>query len=163
VQLLQRLYWVTSHRYLKNKSRGVGQKTNHYLVWPPFASSSATHLLLKELIRQIVACEMLSHSSSMSVWSWWILVGTETHCHTHQSRASQTCSVGDISGEYAGHGRTGTFSASRNCVQIFASWGRALSCWNMRWWRRMNDTMGLRISSRYHCAFKLPPKKMQLC
>ena len=24
--------------------------------------------------------------------------------------------MGDMSGEYAGHGRTGTFSASRNCV-----------------------------------------------
>ena len=34
--------------------------------------------------------------------------------------------MGDISGEYAGHGRTGTFSASRNCVQILGTWGRAL-------------------------------------
>jgi hypothetical protein len=38
--------------------------------------------------------------------------------------------------------------------------GRALSYWNMRWWRWMNDTtMGLRISSRYLCAFKLPSIK----
>ena len=36
--------------------------------------------------------------------------------------------MGDMSGEYAGHGRTGTFSASRNCGQILATWGRALSC-----------------------------------
>ena len=34
---------------------------------------------------------------------------------------------------------------------------RALSCWNMRWlWRMNGKTMGLRISSRYLCAFKLP-------
>ncbi len=26
--------------------------------------------------------------------------------------------MGDMSGEYAGHARTGMFSASRNCVQI---------------------------------------------
>ncbi len=38
----------------------------------------------------------------------------------------------DMSGEYAGHARTGMFSASRNCVQILATWGRALSCCNMR-------------------------------
>jgi hypothetical protein len=38
------------------------------------------------------------------------------------------CSMGNMSGEYAGHGRTGTFSASRNGVQILATWGRALSC-----------------------------------
>ena len=52
---------------------------------------------------------------------------------------------------YAGHGRTGTFFASMNCVQILATWGYALSCWNMRWWQRMNGTtMGLGMSSRYH-------------
>ena len=131
------------------KSRGVDQKTSQYLVWPPFASCSATHLLRIELIRLlIVACGMLSHSSSMAVQSSWILSGTGTRCRTRQSRASQTCSMGDMSGEYAGHGRTGTFSASRNCVQILATWGCALSCWNMRWWRQMNGTtMGHRISS----------------
>ena len=79
----------------KKKSRGVDQKTSRYLL--------------------IVACGMLSHSSSMAVQSCWILAGTGTFCHARQSRASQTCSMGDMSGEYACHGRTGTFSASRNC------------------------------------------------
>ncbi len=61
-------------------------------------------------------------------------------------------SMGDMSGEYAGHARTGMFSPSRNCVQILATWGRALSCCNMRWWSWMNGTtMGLRTSSRYMC------------
>ncbi len=50
--------------------------------------------------------------------------------------------------------------ASRNCVQIFATWSRALSCCNMRWWSWMNSkTMSLRISSRYLCAFKMPSIK----
>ncbi len=40
--------------------------------------------------------------------------------------------MGDMSGEYPGHARTGMISASRNCVQILATWGRALSCCNMR-------------------------------
>ncbi len=77
-----------------------------------------------------------------------------------RSRASQTCSMGDMSGEYAGHARTGIFSASSNCVQILATQGRALSCCNMSWWSWMNGTtMGLRISSRYLCAFKMPSIK----
>ena len=72
---------------------------------PLFASCSTTHLLHIELIRLlIVACGMLSHSS-MAVWSCWILAWTGTRCCTHQSRASQTCSMGDMSGECAGHGR----------------------------------------------------------
>ncbi len=37
-----------------------------------------------------------------------------------------------LNGEYAGHSRTGMLLASRNCVQILATWGRALSCCNMR-------------------------------
>ncbi len=91
------------------------------------------HLLHIELIRLlIVACGMLVHSSSMAVRSCWILAGTGTRCHIRQSRASQTCSMGDMSGEYAGHARTGMFSTSRNCVQILATWGCALSCCNMR-------------------------------
>ena len=40
------------------------------------------------------------------------------------SRASQTCSMGDMSGEYAGHARTGMFSATRNCC---SSWP---GCWS---------------------------------
>jgi len=92
------------------------------------------------------------------VRSCWILAGTGTHCHICRSRASQTCSLGDISGEYAGYARTGMFSASRNCVQILATWGCALSCCNMRGWSWMNGTsMGLRISSRYAI------NKMHLC
>ncbi len=91
------------------------------------------HLLRIELIRLlIVACGMLVHSSSMAVRSYWILEGTGTHCRIRRSRASQTCSMGDMSGEYAVHARTRMFSASRNCVQILATWGRASSCCNMR-------------------------------
>ncbi len=99
-------------------------------MWPPFASRSATHLLRIELFRLlIVACAMLVHSSSIAVRSCWILAGTGTRCHIRRSRASQTCSMGDMSGEYAGHARTGMFS--RNCVQILATWGRALPCFNI--------------------------------
>ncbi len=76
--------------------------------------------------------DQVVHSSSMAVRSCWILAGTGTRCRIHRSRASQTCSMGDMSGEYAGHAITGMFSASRNCVQILVTWGRALKCCNMR-------------------------------
>uniref|UniRef100_A0A146PWK5 Uncharacterized protein n=1 Tax=Fundulus heteroclitus TaxID=8078 RepID=A0A146PWK5_FUNHE len=58
---------------------------------------------------------MLVHSSSMPVRSCWILAITGTRCCIRQSRESQTCSMSDMSGEYA---TTGTLSASKNCVQI---------------------------------------------
>jgi hypothetical protein len=94
----------------------------------------------------------------MAVWSCWILVGTGT-CRTRRSRASQKCSMGDMSGEYVGHGRT-EISSVKNCVQILETRGCILSCWNMRLWRRLNGTsMGHRISSRYLCAFQLPSIK----
>ncbi len=54
---------------------------SQYLVWPPFASRSATHLLRIELIRLlIVACGMLVHCSSMAVRICWILAGTGQRC-----------------------------------------------------------------------------------
>ncbi len=39
--------------------------------------------------------------------------------------------MGDMSSKYAGHARTGMFSASMNCAQILATWGHALSCCNV--------------------------------
>ncbi len=160
-QVCFRLDTIKGHSKMCSFTVLGGPKTRQYLVWPPFASCSATHLLRLELIRLlIVACAMLVHSSSMSVWSCWILAGTGTRCRIRRSRASQTCSKGDMSGEYAGHARTGMFSASRICVQILAAWGRAWSCCNMRWWSWMNGTtMGLRILSRSLCAFKMPSIK----
>ena len=96
----------------------------------------------------------------MAVQSCWTMAGTETLCRTHWY---QTCSVVDMSGDYARHGRTGTFSASRNCVLILVKWNCALSCWNMRWWRRMNGTtMGLRSLSCSLCI-QIAIDKMQLC
>ncbi len=56
-----------------------------------------------------MACGMLVHSSSMAVRSFWILAGTGTRCRIHRSRASQTCPMGNMPGEYVGHARTGMF------------------------------------------------------
>ena len=86
---IQILYVPAGNRNLFKKGRGVDQTTSGYLVWPPCASCSATHLLHIELIRLlIVACGMLYHSSSMAVWSCWN-TGTGTCCRTRRSRASK--------------------------------------------------------------------------
>ena len=91
----------------------ASQFTNEALEkWVAAAASHGTHLLYIELFRLlIVACGMLSHCSSMAVRNSWILAGTGTSCRSHWSRPFQTCSKGDMSGEYAGHRRIGTFSA----------------------------------------------------
>ena len=142
----------------KKKGRGMDHQTSQYLVWPPFASCSTIHLLRRELVRLlIVACGILSHSSSKAVRSCWILVGTGTRCRTRWSIASRTSSVGDLSGEYAGHRRTGTLSVWRNWVQIFATWGRALSCGNMmatvEWHDNgPQDRHGHSVHSNFNCA-----------
>ncbi len=58
-----------------------------------------------------MACGMLVHSSSMAVRSCWILAGSGTRCRICRSRASQTCSMGDMSGEYAPPDRVPLLSA----------------------------------------------------
>jgi len=63
-------------------------------------------------VDQVVDCGMLVHSSSMAVQRCWILAGTGTHCCIRRSRASQTCSMGNMSGEYTGRARTGMFQLS---------------------------------------------------
>lgn len=69
------------------------------------------------------------------------LAGTGTCRHIRWSRAYQTPLMGDTSGgEYAGRERTVMISVSKNCVQILASWGPALSCCNRRWCSWMHGT-----------------------
>lgn len=86
--------------------------------------NKSQHLLCIELIRLLTAAwGMLVNSSSMTLQICWILAGIGARCRTCLSRASQTSSMGDTSGEYAGQARTGMFSASRNCVQIFGNMG----------------------------------------
>jgi hypothetical protein len=52
----------------------------------------------------------------MAVQSFWILVGTGKRCRTRQSRASQTCSMVDMSGEYIGGKKWDTFGIQELCI-----------------------------------------------
>ena len=105
------------------------------------ASRSAVHRLRIDPTRfSLVAYGILSHSSWRTVRSSWTLPGIATRYHTWRSRRSQTCSMWDMSGEEAGHGRTGTCWGYINCVHILATWGRALSCCWVTSWRWTNGT-----------------------
>ncbi len=136
---------------------GGGGGGDQYLVWPPFASRSATHLLIELIRLLIVACWSTPLQWLCEVEGYWQeLEHTVVYADPEHPKHAQwvTCPV------TAGHARTGMFSASRNCVQILATWGHALACCKMRWRSWMNGTtMGLRISSRYLCAFKMPSIK----
>jgi hypothetical protein len=91
----------------------------------------------------------------MAVWCCWILAGTGTRSRTYGSRASNTCWIGEQAVEELGH-----FQALGIVYRSLRHWGLALSCWNTRWWWRMNGTtMGLGISSRYLCALQFPSIK----
>ena len=54
-----------------------------------------------------------------------------TFCFTRLPRRSQRCSIGEKSGDRAGHRRTVVLFYSRWSLQMRVVWGRALSCWNM--------------------------------
>ncbi len=64
--------------------------------------------------------------------------------------------MGDMSGEYAGHARTGMFSASRNCVQILATravhyhaatWGDSRGWMAQQW--PSGSRHGISVHSKY--------------
>ncbi len=144
-------------------------KASQYLVWLPFASCSVTHILRIELIRLlIVECFVTPLQWLCKVAGYWQEL--EPTVVYGRSRASQTCSMGDMSGEYAGHARTGMFSASRNCVQILATWGYALSCiargWMAQQWAS-GSCHGISVHSKcqsmsitYACPYHNPTATM---
>ncbi len=115
------------------------------------------HLLRIELIRLlIVACGMLVHSlfngcakllDIVRNWNTLSYTPIQSINGWHVRWECWPCKNWDV------------FSFQELCTDP-CNTGRALSCCNMRWWSWMNDTtMGLRISSRYLCAFKMPSIK----
>ena len=135
----------------------MDQNQYHYLVWPLFflmqCDTSSSHR-----VDQAVDCDLwnvvpllFNGCAKMLCGNCQELEHTVVHVYPeHPKHAQWVTSLVRIQA-------MGELGHSRNCVQIIATWGCAWSCWNMRWWWRMNGTtMSLRISSRYLCAFKLP-------
>ena len=59
-----------------------------------------------------------------------------TRCRTRWPRMSQTCSIGDKSGDRAGQSRWYTLFCCRNCCTILARWGLALSSCSTTWYHK---------------------------
>ena len=59
--------------------------------------------------------------SGLVGWMEWMLSNS-------MILTSHRCSIGDMSGEHAGHGNTMTLLAPRMFYTILAVWGLALSC-----------------------------------
>jgi hypothetical protein len=86
----------------------TGNTDMHLLVTETFKKEGSWILRHISLIRLlIVACGILSHSSSMAVRSCWILAGTGTRCHRRRSRVPYvqwvTCLVSMQAMEELGH------------------------------------------------------------
>ncbi len=90
--------------------------------WPPFASCSATYLLHIEwsgCLLWPVECWSTPLQWKDERRSCWILAITGTRCCIRRSRASQTCSKGDMSSEYADHAWTGMLTMHElGCIQL---------------------------------------------
>ena len=134
-------YASVGHRYLEKKGRSMNQKTSQYLVWPPFAS---------------MTCATLSHSYSIAVQSCWILAGTGTVLYM---------SIQSIPNMVNGWHVCWVCRPWKNW-DIFSFQELCTDPWDTRPYIIMlkhevmdGMIMGLRISSRYLCAFKLPSIK----
>ena len=103
------------------------------------------------------ACGIVCHSFWSACSSWRRFCGAGWRWRTRRSSSSQRCSIGLRSGERAGQRITLTFCCSKKSVVMRAVCGRALSCWNTSLLMFIaGKKCGLRISSRYRRAFKLP-------
>jgi len=71
-------------------------------------------IIYMDICSKVVDCGLWSVGPLL--FNGWILAGPGTRC---RSRASQTCSVCDMSGEYAGHARTDVFSFQELCTDPF--------------------------------------------
>ena len=87
------------------------------------------------LLMSLAICSwgILLHSSCKAVPKAWSVLGRETLCRTRWPRMSQTCSIGDKSGDRAGQSRWSTLFCCRNCCTILARWGIVLSSCSTTW------------------------------
>ena len=132
--------------------------TRQYLVCPPRASVTALILLCMEIIRAfILLMGIVSHSSNKEALHWSRVAGAFRRPLTLLSISSHRCSIEDKSGLYGGQSSGLMLWLARKSWQTLATWGRALSCWKIRWCCCTNGTAtGRRISSLYLAPVKLP-------
>ena len=100
---------------------------------------------------------ILSNSSNRATLNWSRVAGAFRCPLTLLSISSHRCSIEDKSGLYGGQSSGLMLWLARKSWQTLATWGRALSCWKIRWCYCTNGTAaGRRISSLYLTPVKLP-------
>ncbi|GFY27742.1 hypothetical protein TNCV_242081 [Trichonephila clavipes] len=80
----------------------------------------------------ITSWDILSHSSRRALYSSWRVCGGGWRPATRLPRASQTCSIGSISGEHAGHSIRTIPSSKRKSSTRLARCGLLLSSIKMK-------------------------------
>lgn len=148
-------------RFALSGGSGERQKISQYLVWPAFASRSATYFLHIQLIRLLFAVRgMLVHSFSMADQSWWILAGIwKMLLYTLIQSIPNMLSGSHVWWVCWPYKNWDVFSFQELCTDP-SYMGLWMIMLNMRWWSWKNrTTMGLRILSRYACAFNMLSKK----
>jgi len=144
---LQAVNWQC---YLTNiGTRHQKSQEHQYLVCPPPAATTATQRrLMLQISLRITHRGILAHSCwsacarSRTFSTSWLSL-------TWRPKWSHRCSIGEISGDLAGHGSTWKLFRHRASWVYLAVCGRALSCWNsvtscclimaqqqVRWFRR---------------------------
>ena len=123
--------------------------TRQYLVCPLRTSVTALILLCMEFIRAfILLMGILSHSSNKAALNWSRVAGAFWRPLTLLSISSHRCSIGNKSGLFGGQSSGLMLWLARKSWQTLATWGRALSCWKIRWCCCTNGTAtDRRISS----------------
>ena len=109
--------------------------------------------------RWIKACWMLFYSCTSASRSSCNASGAFWRRRTRLLSSSNNSSIGDISGDNVGQGRTRMWFWFRNSWQTPATWHLALSWWKT--WSKFrccskHRTIGSRISSLYFTAFNVP-------
>ena len=117
----------------EKKSWGLDQKTSQCLVWPPF-SSCPSHRVDQALdcnLWNIVPLLFDGYAKLLDIGRNWNKL-SYTSIQSIPNMLNWWWHVWWVCRPW----KNWNISASRNCVQILATWSRALSCWNMRWLRR---------------------------
>ena len=108
-----------------------------YFVCPPLAMIQATQRRrIERIMFWITLWDILFHSSNNAGRKVAPVVGFTGRLSTHLPNASQTCSIGAISGDSDGQCIQLTFCVCKKFIEILAVCGRALSCWKIlkSWW-----------------------------
>ena len=110
-----------------------------YRVCPPVASMQATQRR-RILLMSLAICSwgILLHSCCNAAPKAWSVLGRGTLCRARWPRMSQTCSIGDKSGDQAGQSR---WSILFCCRTILARWGLALSSCSTTWYHKTSSSI----------------------